>query len=145
MLDTYFKPENIDCEYKCESCKRKTSITKSIEICVLPPILVFEVKRFTGMGKHNGEVIFPDMLDIKSYVSDDFERNKINEEYNKSTNYELISVSEHIGGSLNSGHYIAFSKREGKWYRFNDSSYCIVSEDDAKSKSAYMIFYRRVV
>ncbi len=36
--------------------------------------------------------------------------------------YELFAVSVHIG-TLNMGHYIAYSKREGSWFLFNDEDY----------------------
>ena len=122
MLVNYFKAEEINCEYKCDSCKKKTSITKYTEICILPPVIVFHLKRFdTGYGKHNGSVDFHEILDVKPFTSDDYDLNVINKN-EKSTKYELIAVSEHIGGSIDSGHYVAYSKREDKWYACNDSS-----------------------
>jgi len=38
---------------------------------------------------------------------------------NESLKYELFAVTVHIG-SIESGHYIAYTKRYGKWYNFND-------------------------
>jgi ubiquitin carboxyl-terminal hydrolase 4/11 len=33
--------------------------------------------------------------------------------------YELFAITKHMG-SLNSGHYVAFVKRDNEWYLFND-------------------------
>ncbi|HYH15115.1 MAG TPA: hypothetical protein VD794_07845, partial [Flavisolibacter sp.] len=46
------------------------------------------------------------------------------------TTYELIAIIVHIG-SLDMGHYIAYTKRYGKWYMFNDEEFEIVKESDA--------------
>jgi ubiquitin C-terminal hydrolase len=44
--------------------------------------------------------------------------------------YELFGITKHIG-TLNSGHYVAFVKREkGKWYLFNDEIVQNVDEED---------------
>ena len=145
MLVSYFKAEDINCEYKCDACKKKTSITKYTEICVLPPVIVLHLKRFdSGYGKHNGSVDIKEILDIRPYLSEDYDSN-ISDKKEKSTKYELIAVSEHIGGSIDSGHYVAFSKREDKWYECNDSSIGHTVSDEAMSKSAYMLFYKRIV
>lgn len=145
MLVEYFKAEDINCEYKCDSCKRKTSITKYTEICVLPPVIVFHVKRFDGRyGKHNGSIEFKDTIEMKSFTSDDFDHQS-KDSFDSTTKYELIAVAEHIGGSINSGHYIAYGRRNDKWYRFNDSSVSLSDEEEARSRSAYMIFYKRAI
>jgi hypothetical protein len=34
--------------------------------------------------------------------------------------YDLVSIINHIGSSLNSGHYITFVKKDGKWWTHND-------------------------
>lgn len=145
MLGDYFKAEDIDCEYKCDSCKKKTSITKYTEICILPPVISFHLKRFDGrIGKHNGSVEFKNEIDMKPFVSKDYIiAFKENKEY--STKYELIAVAEHLGGSINSGHYIAYGKRDKSWFQFNDSSISRINEDDALSKSAYMLFYKKIL
>lgn len=59
------------------------------------------------------------------------------------TQYELFAVIVHKG-SLDTGHYIAYTKRNGKWYMFNDDEFEIVKESDALSQEAYILFYRKV-
>ena len=143
MFDDFFQVEEIDCDYKCSSCKKKTSIKKYTEIAVLPSILVLHIKRFNGFSKNSGAVIFSENLNLKKYVVQrDFE-DGIKEEYSKSCSYELIAVAEHIGYSSSSGHYVSYCKRNSKWYKCNDNNVIQISEDDCTSKSAYVIFYRR--
>ena len=143
MLDNYFSEEEIDCDYKCESCKKKTSIKKFTEICVLPPILVLHIKRFDGLNKHNGGVEFKETLNMSNYItSKNFEKG-IRDEYSDGTKYTLFAVAEHMGSSLNSGHYISYCNRNNTWYRFSDSSVSHSDEDDSLSKNAYILFYRR--
>jgi ubiquitin C-terminal hydrolase len=47
-------------------------------------------------------------------------------------------------GSLDMGHYIAYTKRHGKWYIFNDEDFDQVKEADALSQEAYLLFYKKV-
>ena len=59
------------------------------------------------------------------------------------TEYELFALTVHIG-SLESGHYIAYTKRNLKWYCFNDEDYEQVTEKEVLSQEAYLLFYRKV-
>lgn len=64
-FEIYFAKEEIDCEYKCESCKKKTSITKKLEIVVSPSILTLHIKRFEDFAhKFNGPIDFKYSIDI---------------------------------------------------------------------------------
>jgi len=58
--------------------------------------------------------------------------------------YDLYAVSNHYG-SLGGGHYTAYAKnsRNGKWYKFDDSSVSEVEESRVVTPSAYVLFYRR--
>lgn len=66
--------------------------------------------------------------------------NPINEKFH----YNLIGVANHFGG-LGGGHYTAFAKnaKNQRWYNFDDSSVSAVSENDAITKNAYVLFYER--
>jgi len=59
--------------------------------------------------------------------------------------YDLYAVSNHMG-SMGSGHYTGYAKNptDQKWYLFDDSVVTgPVEEKVVKSKSAYVLFYRR--
>ncbi len=69
-----------------------------------------------------------------------FCKNQIDSE---GTQYELFALTVHIG-NLDNGHYIAYTKRYGKWYVFNDEDFEFVKEPIALNQEAYLLFYRRV-
>ncbi|KAH3679579.1 hypothetical protein WICMUC_000912 [Wickerhamomyces mucosus] len=55
--------------------------------------------------------------------------------------YELRSVINHYG-THNYGHYIAFRKHRGVWWRTSDESVDIVDEDEVlKTPGVFMLFY----
>jgi ubiquitin C-terminal hydrolase len=52
-------------------------------------------------------------------------------------------LTVHVG-SLDKGHYVAYTKRNRKWYLFNDEDFDQVSVTDALSQEAYLLFYKKV-
>lgn len=60
-----------------------------------------------------------------------------------STLYELIGIIEHIGETLYSGHYVAYLKREDKWYSADDSRIFQITVEEALHVHAYMLFYQQ--
>jgi len=57
----------------------------------------------------------------------------------------LIGLTEHVGSSDNSGHYTAHAFREGSWYKFDDEYFKKVSEKEALSREAYLLFNKRLI
>ena len=57
--------------------------------------------------------------------------------------YDLFGVSNHYG-QLQGGHYTAYSKNDGEWFRFNDDEVEeIENEASIVSNAAYNLFYAR--
>lgn len=57
--------------------------------------------------------------------------------------YDLFGVSNHYG-QLAAGHYTAYAKNDGYWYRFNDDQVEeIENESQICSNAAYNLFYAR--
>eukprot|EP00919_Chromeraceae_sp_WS-2016_P059682 GHVR01141813.1.p1 GENE.GHVR01141813.1~~GHVR01141813.1.p1 ORF type:complete len:307 (-),score=10.68 GHVR01141813.1:107-1027(-) len=54
--------------------------------------------------------------------------------------YELKAVGIHFG-SVNSGHYVAYGKHDGTWWKFNDSSVSSVSFNDVKGTSEHVVAF----
>jgi len=70
------------------------------------------LKRFDdSRNKYNGSVEFKEILNLLPYYI--INHRYSSKELYKSLKYELIAVSEHLGSSINSGHYIAYAKRGG--------------------------------
>jgi len=109
-------------EWYCRRCKEHVQAFKKMDIWRLPPLLVFQLKRFTyEVGKWNtyrekleNFVSFPFEIDLAEFVIGD-------STHAPSTMYELVAVSNHMGG-LGGGHYTAYARRGNKWYHCNDSS-----------------------
>ena len=110
--------------------------TKRIVVTQLPNILIihlkrFEVKRIEGIDisrKKETQVKYEEKLHIGK---EDGERKE----------YELISIVEHHGESCHKGHYIAYGKRRGTWYRYNDENVEEVRKEEAlaRGKEVYIL------
>ena len=64
---------------------------------------------------------------IKSFIIRYCKNNKLDID---DSQYELFALTVHIG-TLNNGHYVSCTKRNGKWYLFNDEDYEQIKESDA--------------
>ncbi|KAL0210539.1 hypothetical protein RCL1_004975 [Eukaryota sp. TZLM3-RCL] len=107
----------------------------------LPEILTIQIKRFRNWGnfltKDDTLVEFPEILNISDYTNP--EQVYSYEEPN-STVYHLQAVVSH-SGSLNGGHYVAYTKCGDKWRYFSDSCYQEVSLERVLACEAYLLFY----
>jgi len=82
------------------------------------------------MRKIRGEIDYPEILE-KSQICK-----------GAAGVYELIAVSVHLG-SIHSGHYMAFCKKEdGQWYGMDDNKVVRVSSSEVFHHDAYMLFYQ---
>lgn len=62
--------------------------------------------------------------------------------------YNIISITEHIGNSRNSGHYVNYSQRVYSWYSFNDGNvqkvdFPKILFDISERGNSYLLLYRR--
>ena len=109
-------------DYVCEGCQLSKHTTISRFLTTIPSYLFIHLKRFQhddGEGrKVKSHIDFPIMaLDILPVVHTSC-RGQC------STTYDCISIVEHIGDTLEAGHYITKNRRHG----FNDW----ISHDDTK-------------
>ncbi|MCQ2817555.1 MAG: hypothetical protein MJ252_09855 [archaeon] len=44
---------------------------------------------------------------------------------------------------MDSGHYYSYVKRGNNWYQCNDASVSSISERNALSENAYLLFFRK--
>ncbi len=67
-------------------------------------------------------------------------------QFTRTVQFELCATIAHRGLSLRAGHYVAYVlQADNRWVCFDDpGSIRLVSENEACSKSAYMLFYRRI-
>lgn len=62
--------------------------------------------------------------------------------------YNIVSITEHIGNSTNSGHYVNYSQRVYSWYYFNDESaqkvdFPKILFDISKKGNSYLLLYKK--
>lgn len=110
-----------------------------MELCWLPEVLVFHLKRFKLNGrKIRDHVEYPATLDMRNF------QNKEDIVKGKVTKYQLVGLTEHVGRNEGSGHYTAHALREGRWYSFDDEYFERVDERAALKREAYLLFYKRI-
>jgi len=122
----------------CRHCDKKRTATKGLRLATAPSILVTHFKRFaydkTGrlvrLKKH---IEFPTTLEIGDFMS------KVNQA--RPPPYELVAVLVHQGVSCDSGHYLAYVKHAGGWYKCNDSVVERVDLDTVLRQQAYILMY----
>lgn len=124
-VDSYFQEELISIEKECE-CSNRREYRKKVEIKEMPSVLCLHLKRYEIKNKQIskiGTVIpYPEVLNIKN------------------KNFNLFSIIMH-SGEIDSGHYIAYTRRNSQWYLTNDEEIIRVSLVDVLNKPVYMLFY----
>ena len=135
----FIKPEILsgDNNCYCQKCKglRDEKVTK--KIYYTPPYLIIHIDYGKNKKYKPQKIIFGGIIDIASFVD---ERNELS-----SIQYKLIAVSEHMGRSSSTGHYITYCQNnENKWYEFNDSSVTEVKFEVVKFNSPYILIYKKL-
>ncbi|WP_432466452.1 hypothetical protein [Candidatus Cardinium hertigii] len=100
----------------------------------LPDRICVRLNRFLNGKKINDDV--PGALNITI---------KPDPNLDETIYFDLHGFIVHNGPTYSSGHYIAYLKRNGKWYEASDSSITQISPSIAidKSKQAYLLFYKK--
>lgn len=135
-------------KYWCENCVRYNEACREVSYERLPNLLVLQLKRFstsvTGPEKMNNYLPTPLVLDCFcdqcSHLDDD----------KKLHSYQLYSVIMHLGATMASGHYIAYTRASEYRYEYNDcvkeSSKVTFSSasSDGSNKSFFKFFKQKV-
>lgn len=142
-----------DNQYEIGNTKEYVDANRRMCFWKLPKYLIVCLKRFgfSGHGrKINTCIDFPiDDLDLNKYIYHGDMKVKGKE----SSKYSLIAVANHIGGSLDSGHYYAMNRIVGtdKWVLYNDETVREISyytpeqlKQRVVSKNAYVLIYARI-
>lgn len=126
LLDCLSKssqPEMLDDDNKwfCEKCNKKVNGVRETSIWKLPDILIIQLKKFKSKQKVN--------FDLNNF--------KIG-----NNNYFLYAVTNH-SGTIHSGHYWAYCKRDSKWYNFNDTVVSPIDATKVISEENYVLFFKK--
>ncbi|KAJ8038123.1 Ubiquitin carboxyl-terminal hydrolase 36 [Holothuria leucospilota] len=140
-LDRLIRPEILDGDnkYKCARCKRQVNAQKKFNIHRSSNVLTLCLKKFDfqryGSGKLHKDISYPEVLNIRPYMSDVKGPPVI---------YNLYAVLTHQGASCNSGHYFCFVRAPNKmWYCMNDAHVSQASVNRVLNQDAYLLFYIR--
>mmetsp|Transcript_30782 Transcript_30782/g.45536 ORF Transcript_30782/g.45536 Transcript_30782/m.45536 type:complete len:1052 (+) Transcript_30782:47-3202(+) len=148
-LEKFTEGEQLDENnaWYCPNCKRHVCALKMLAVWSLPDILIIHLKRFTYETKNGkverskieDKVLFPiENLDLTEFLLGPVDPDAL-------PIYDLFGVSEHQGGTANSGHYTATvrNSQDRKWYRYNDSHVGTSSGEASVTGGAYLLFYKR--
>jgi hypothetical protein len=122
----------------CQQCDCKRNATKGLRLATAPSILVVHLKRFAcdpfgRLIRLNKLIDFSLRLEIGDYMS------RVNKA--RPPPYELVAVLVHQGQTCDSGHYIAFTRHNGNWYKCNDSQVELVDVSVVMKQQAYILVY----
>jgi len=161
-LNRFTIPEKISEKYMCTNCNSYQDATKQLSLKSLPPVLCISLKRFehSHITKTKIETMIkiPVELDLTPYTSPSIIENSKREKYNENhpnkklenvppnplNFYQLFAVTVHTGG-LETGHYTAFAKCHGEWFKFDDQTITLATEQEVLASNIYMCFYIRNV
>ena len=127
-----------DSEVYCNGCRKICVAENYSTLNTCPDILIIILNRGKGI-QYEVNFDFPMRLDLFNYVK----------EKNKNTQYELISIIVHTGGSDMSGHFFSYCKSniDKKWYRYNDSRVDMLDDNyQITIKNVglpYVLFYQK--
>ncbi|ORD94601.1 hypothetical protein ECANGB1_2790 [Enterospora canceri] len=123
-MAAFFEDEAID-EFRCET-HGATAATKSTRVHRGPRYLLVLVGRFSfdwesnSPLKNNGHFSYPPELDLGAFCADSA----------ASERYALLSTVVHAG-SASQGHFYAFVRIGGRFYKFNDEAVTEATEEEA--------------
>jgi hypothetical protein len=139
-LYEYTKTEVLDGDNLvfCPKCEKKRSVTKGLRLATAPSILVCHLKRFAfdkygRLIRLHKKIKFDERLDIGEFMSG---LNKA-----RPPPYDLVGILVHQGATCASGHYLSFVKKNGEWYKCNDSVVTRVDQATVFEQQAYIMMY----
>ncbi|KAM6071147.1 ubiquitin carboxyl-terminal hydrolase 36-like [Chlamydotis macqueenii] len=137
-LEQFVRPAVLRGEnaYTCAKCKHEVSGSEGVTIHRASNILVLKLKRVAGGGKITKNVPYPQLLNVRPYMS---------QENGDPVVYGLYAVLVHAGTSSQSGHYYCHVKASnGQWYQMDDDLVRPSNISVVLAQQAYLLFYRRI-
>ncbi|KAF2882043.1 hypothetical protein ILUMI_24143 [Ignelater luminosus] len=132
----------------CESCQSYQESTKQFTMRTLPVVLCFHLKRFQHLNdlekKVSTKIKFPELLDMTPFMTKQKNDTILHLQLPYDNKYMLFAVINHVGTSINAGHYISYIRYQDRfWYKCDD---LIISEagiDEVLQSEGYLLFYHK--
>lgn len=143
-------PGSADGGVACGRCAGRRPGTKQLSLAALPPALCLHLKRFAHRGgaqtdKLDGAVAFPlNHLDLTPYLASTRLAarggHRLPAPPPPPASYWLAGLVVHAG-HVSGGHYVAYVRHGGRWYRCDDAWVGEVAEAEVRAQQAYLLFY----
>ena len=141
--------------YRCDACADLTPARKAARLAAAPNALALALKRYSGgfFGKLNKRVTYGATLDLSRFMARQPARPADGEaapaeaadaaQPPPPATYWLCGVVVHHDWALSTsaGHYVAYVRRGGVWWKCDDAVITQCSEAVALAQTAYMLFY----
>lgn len=136
-LSNYIRSEELCGQnaYKCENCRQLRGAVRRSTIFQGPPILIIQFNRFSRNHKLDSRVEFPSSFNLRPFMT---------EGKGAPVLYRLYATVNHEGYSCRSGHYVAYTLRNGTWFSHNDSFVNSTSADHVLRQAPYLLFFEAV-
>ena len=136
VIEREFHEGSLIHDWKCQTCQSQGGTKqKIVQEGLMPRFILVKVRRTerdqTGRTRKVNKPIIPPL----GFT--------IQTEQNNTYAYSLSGVLTHIGRNLNSGHYISEVRRDGEWWRCNDSSITKISFQEL-SRGGYGFLFERM-
>jgi len=126
----YFRQETLDCEIDCETCKKRTRMTKRTSIWRFPTILFLNLKRYINPVTRNNSII-----KIDNVIKFEIHSNR------QILIYDLKCIVNHFGHNSQSGHYTTTVNTETQGWVDIDDNFVRKANAPYHSKGAYILVY----
>ncbi|GMT34826.1 hypothetical protein PFISCL1PPCAC_26123 [Pristionchus fissidentatus] len=141
LVQDYFRNETI-AAFSCKKCARKTQAVRQTRVLRAPAVLIVQLKRFNAYGgKIRQPVGAEKELDLSRFTYDaSMGGGEMGESVK--TAYTLTGVVEHLGSTVDHGHYVAYVRSVDNqcWFKFDDED---VSRLSNYTSNPYLLFYSR--
>jgi hypothetical protein len=129
-----FKAPVFKADRICDSCKQEGAVETNI-VVKLPPVVVLHIQKTKTVKELKTAVPpvdYPETLNFNSISA------------GPTKNYRLFAVVDHLGQSVDRGHYIAhvYHHVRKEWFTFNDENCtkCL----SFRTNNAYLLFYEQI-
>ena len=119
LLDDFLATEKLDRNHQCDECKQAGKTKKRFVFTSAPKYLIINLKRFQfgneqNQGKIAASVNFNEVIKV---TTSDGHRS-----------YELIAALNHVGESMNKGHYTTTKRVNNQLFECNDDHHVPVNK-----------------
>jgi ubiquitin C-terminal hydrolase len=136
-----FGDEIID-DYKCDTCHVRGNNVFTRRMSRFPEELIIVLKRFTRIGGHTGT-----SRKVRGGILWDLDKLDLTElaafpcPFKTSVPiYKTYAIIEHLGPTIEHGHYTMRARHGSKWIEYNDSMAHEIPEDHVITDNSYIIF-----